>query len=135
MEHGFEKKALKIARDKEDLYDDVIHIKQKQNATLQENVRLKTKVKKLETELNKNEKYIEDLLAIQAQEVSNHSTMLQSRAPSGSHIVGSLKRQLRETKHELDKAQTELKDLKRSLKATKLEEFEIEMKLYVDECT
>jgi paraquat-inducible protein B len=42
---------------------------------------------------------------------------------------------LRESKHELEKCQAELKDLKRSLKATRLEEFEIEMKLYVDECT
>jgi hypothetical protein len=44
--------------------------------TLSENVRLKTKVKKLESELLKNERYIEDLLALQAQDATNHSSML-----------------------------------------------------------
>ena len=36
---------------------------------------------------------------------------------------------------ELSSKSKELVDLRRTLKNTKLQEFEIEMKLYVDECT
>jgi len=46
-----------------------------------------------------------------------------------------LKRQLKECKSDLQGKEDELKTLRKTLKATKLEEFEIEMKLYVDECT
>ena len=49
--------------------------------------------------------------------------------------MNSLKRQLRESRSEVEIKTKEIKDVKRTLKFTKLEEFEIEMKLYVDECT
>lgn len=50
-------------------------------------------------------------------------------------MTNSLKRQVRDLKSELASKDTELTNLKKTLKNTKLHEFEIEMKLYVDECT
>ena len=50
-------------------------------------------------------------------------------------MTNSLKRQVRDLKQELANKDTELQNLKKTLKSTKLHEFEIEMKLYVDECT
>jgi len=53
----------------------------------------------------------------------------------GNHMATALKRQVRDLKHELSDKDNELTNLKKTLKNTKLHEFEIEMKLYVDECT
>lgn len=50
-------------------------------------------------------------------------------------MATALKRQVRDLKHELSDKDNELTNLKKTLKNTKLHEFEIEMKLYVDECT
>lgn len=68
------------------------------------------------------------------QNSSEGSTIVSSKQ-YGNHMTNSLKRQVRDLKQELAQKDTELTNLKKTLKNTKLHEFEIEMKLYVDECT
>lgn len=53
----------------------------------------------------------------------------------GSHITQSLKNQVKDLRTEMKKRDEEMNKLKRSLKATNIQELEVEMKLYVDECT
>lgn len=54
---------------------------------------------------------------------------------AGSHITQSLKNHVKEVRAELAKKDEEMAKIKRSLKATNIQELEVEMKLYVDECT
>lgn len=54
---------------------------------------------------------------------------------ANSHITQSLKNHIKEMKSELIKKDEEMSKIKRSLKATNIQELEVEMKLYVDECT
>lgn len=53
----------------------------------------------------------------------------------GNHMTTALKRQIWDLRQDLSSKEQELGNLKKTLKNTKLQEFEIEMKLYVDECT
>ena len=54
---------------------------------------------------------------------------------AGSHITHSLKNQVKDMRNDLKKKEEENNKLKKSLKATNIQELEVEMKLYVDECT
>lgn len=54
---------------------------------------------------------------------------------AGSHITQTLKVQVKELRSELKKKEEETTKIKRSLKATNIQELEVEMKLYVDEWT
>lgn len=126
-------KPSKNIKDKEGLYEDVLAFKQQTNKTHVENIRLKTKIHKLESEMAHQEKYIEDLLVQQSMSDISPNTTLSKH--QGSHITNALKRQIRDLKIDSGRKENELTTLKRTLKNTKLHEFEIEMKLYVDECT
>lgn len=54
---------------------------------------------------------------------------------AGSHITQNLKNHVKEMRSELKKKDEEVTKIKRTLKATNIQELEVEMKLYVDECT
>jgi hypothetical protein len=54
---------------------------------------------------------------------------------ANSHITQNLKYHIKEMKTELTKKDEEMSKIKRSLKSTNIQELEVEMKLYVDECT
>lgn len=52
---------------------------------------------------------------------------------AGSHITQTLKTQVKELRSDVHKKDEEIAKIKRSLKATNIQELEVEMKLYVDE--
>jgi hypothetical protein len=52
---------------------------------------------------------------------------------SNSHITQNLKNHVKEIRSELKKKDEEVTKIKRTLKATNIQELEVEMKLYVDE--
>lgn len=52
-----------------------------------------------------------------------------------THLTNSLKRNVKDLKSQLHIKETECQQLKKNLKATKISEIEVEMKIYVDECT
>jgi hypothetical protein len=54
---------------------------------------------------------------------------------AGSNLTQSLKNHVKEMRSELKKKDEEVTKIKRTLKATNIQELEVEMKLYVDECT
>lgn len=54
---------------------------------------------------------------------------------SSSNLTQSLKKHVKEMRSELKKKDEEMTKIKRTLKATNIQELEVEMKLYVDECT
>lgn len=52
-----------------------------------------------------------------------------------SHPTSNLKVKIRDMRRELERKTREMDELKTNVKVTKLNELEVEMKLYVDECT
>ncbi len=50
-------------------------------------------------------------------------------------MITALKRQIKELRGQVALKEEEVQALKKNTKATKLQELEIEMKMYIDECT
>lgn len=105
-------KSKSIPYTREELYDRAMEFKTQLNMYKEENLRLKTKIKILEKE---SQKIDED----------NEKSSL-------THI---LKSQLKEAQKTLDDKNTEISDLKKQSKVTRIQEIEVEMKMYIDECT
>lgn len=120
-------------KDKEGLYDDAIKLKKANNNYKNDNLKLKTRVKKLEAELMNQQREMDEYIMNQNQGrmemIMNNSYM----KTGGSHITQSLKNLVRDLRAEVKKKDEELNKVKRSLKSTNIQELEVEMKLYVDE--
>ena len=52
-----------------------------------------------------------------------------------SNLIQNLKNQVKELRTDTKKKEEEVTKIKRTLKSTNIQELEVEMKLYVDECT
>ena len=120
------------------------------NLLKDENTKLRTKVHILESELSKKEKLVDDLLL--QQDTSSYQLAVNNNgngvgsAKNGnggaaqklkleSHLATNLKRKIRELQTEVASKTNEVEALKRHIKSTKIAEIEVEMKLYIDECT
>lgn len=96
---------------KEDLYDERITLKTRANELEEENTRLKTRIKFLEKETKREENL------------------------DGNSILAGLKTQVKELRGKLEERETELRELKVSIKVTRVTEVQVELKAYMDECT
>ena len=123
-----------ILHDKEQLYDDAIKLKQSMNIFQDENVRLKAKISQYSKELEKKDKIIQELLGQVSAQPQAVATGF-PKAQSTTHLVIALKKQLKDTKDEIRAKEDEIKKLKNSLKITRLQETEVEIKMFSDECT
>lgn len=136
------------AKEKEQLYDETIKMKMLNNQLRDDSVKLKTKIKILENELNRKEKTIEDLfshnqLIQQSHSKSQSSNSNQSLLPLAqtaqkyqqeTFLVMSLKKQIRELKYEVVKRDEELEVLRKNIRNTKTKEMEQEIQSYREEC-
>ena len=52
-----------------------------------------------------------------------------------SHLALNLKRKIKDLQTELQTKTDEAEGLRRNIKSTKMAEIEVEMKMYIDECT
>ena len=108
------------------------------NLLKDENVKLKTKVHILESEITRKEKLVDDLL-LQA-DTNAYGVNIANVQQSGpklkleSHLTTNLKKKIRELQQNANSKQNEVDALKRHIKSTKVAEIEVEMKLYIDEC-
>jgi hypothetical protein len=91
--------------------------------------------------MTKKERLIDDLLASQdsftpsaGQIPTNIKTGL-SKLKLDSHLSMSLKKKIKELSMLLGSKNDEIEALRKNIKSTKLAEFEVEMKMYMDECT
>lgn len=133
-----------MQKENEQLYEEVLRLKQTNNQSKEENVRLKTKVKILEAENARKERTIEDFYTqnqfiAQAQKNQQLNGQLAPIAQTAQRyqqetfLVMSLKKQVKEIKVELMKREEEMHMLKRNIKTTRLQEAEHELGLYKDE--
>lgn len=100
-----------------------------------DNLKLKTKIKKLEQEIVNQQREMDEYIMSQNQGRVDYGMNNSYMKGANSHITQSLKNHIKEMKSELVKKDEEMSKIKRSLKATNIQELEVEMKLYVDECT
>jgi len=126
-----------INQERERLYDDAMKQKITANFFKEENVRLKTKVHILESEMAKKDRLVDELL--QQQENFNLPTtggaFGKGKSKLDSHLNQNLKRKIKDLQGQLQAKQEEIEGLKRNIKNTKIAEVEVEMKMYMDECT
>ena len=105
-----------------------------------ENIKLRTKIHILEGELNKKERFIDDILAQQDQfqappiSSSTKNSGMQ-KLKLDSHLTLNLKKKIKELQATVQIKADESESLKRNIKSTKIAEIEVEMKMYIDECT
>ncbi|CAD8141079.1 unnamed protein product [Paramecium octaurelia] len=104
----------------EQLYQDLQQSKQQVNNLKDENTRLRTKVQHNEREFQKYENLIEDLTT---QKKSNNQDL---------QII-SLRKQVKDKSSELEDKTKELEMLKRNSKVCKLQELEVEKKVYFEQ--
>ncbi|OMJ81437.1 hypothetical protein SteCoe_18115 [Stentor coeruleus] len=111
-------KPRRIKIDKERLYEDNMALKLKNNSLHEEIIRLRTKISQVEKELNRREDQID------------HNQNLKP-----VHLVNSLKSAIKDLKNEISIKNDEIIKLKRNIRSTKLNEIELEVQAYIDECT
>ena len=129
-----------FVQDRERLFDDAMKQKMTANFLKDENVRLKTRIHVLESEVGKKEKIIDELLLQQdsyqlggvgGPMIFNPKS---AKARVESHLAMNLKRKVREQQMTIAQKQEELEQLRRNIRSTKLSEMEAELKMYADEC-
>jgi len=91
----------------------------------------------MDAELEKKDKMIEELLSpdqgVNSSGFGRGKTL--NKIKIETHLTGALKRQIKDLKSEMIKKEEEMLKLKRNIKVTKLNEFDVEIKVYQDECT
>ena len=111
-------KPRRITMDKERLYEENMALKLKNNNLLQEILKLRTKLAQVERELVKKD--------------DNTET---SQFTKPAQMINSLKSAVKELKSEISIKDEEIHRLKKNFKSTKLNEMELEVQAYIDECT
>ncbi len=129
-------RVINVEREK--LYDDAMKQRITANFLKDENIKLKTRLHIMEGELQKKEKLVDDLLMQQdsfqvGAPISSKSAY--SKLKLDSHLSLNLKRKIRDLQNEIAEKSNETETLKRNIKNTKISEIEVEMKMYIDECT
>ena len=118
---------------KEDIANHYRNLKIKTNITLDENVRLKTKVQQIQSELNQRDKELEKLTLRLQQNLSGEIKM-QGGNYAESFLVSQLKRSTRDLKLEIQEKDRLIDNLKRNIRLSKTQEIEVELTVYIEEC-
>lgn len=126
-----------IIHDKEQLYEEILQLKQDHNETKLENVRLKTKLQQFEAELAKKDKEIKsafDRMTSPAAVGATIKDIKTKRSKVGTHLVSALKKKVQDVQRENATLREGLELLKKSVRLTATQELEAEVKAYSDEC-
>lgn len=124
----------KVKAEKEQLYEEALHLKMSTNALKDENVRLKTKLRMYERELDEKEDMINQLF--NQKDISTIGSLGKklNKRKFESHLTSNLKRQVRELKQQISDKNEEITILKKDIKSTRLSELDLELRTYMDEC-
>jgi Ca2+-binding EF-hand superfamily protein len=120
-------KPRSVYADKERLFEENLSLKMLNNHLQQENLKLKTRLNQLEREIGRRDDLIED--------IRTEGRVFNGGVQKPTHLVTSLKHSVKELRLELQHKEEEVALLKRNLKNTKQGELEVEIQVYVDECT
>ncbi|XP_044172154.1 IQ domain-containing protein E-like isoform X5 [Acropora millepora] len=116
----------------EDYYDEVIELKKVINALKAENNIISTKLRRVEGENILKDRKMEDLLNQRKQPEDVRRTLTDKKGDT-SAIVNSLKQKLHGVERTVKDKETELSQLKKTLKMTNIEELQIQSETYYQE--
>jgi len=114
-------------KDKESLYEENMQLKNYINTIKKDFAFSKSDNRKLERELDKKEKIIEDIVDsgnLQGDKINKAKE---------THLIIGLKKQFKDVQTQLKNKTVELDNIKKTLKVTKLNELNIEVNTYTDE--
>ena len=103
------------------------------NRFKEENIKLKTRIQQNDQEMEKKDKIIQSLL-LQQNNQQGASPIKAMRAPLENHLTLSLKKQIKDMKNEMKTKEEEILQLKKNFKTSKIQEIEVEAKMFADEC-
>lgn len=119
----------KIIQDKEELYEEVLRLKNENHFIRTENTQMKTELKKNEHELAKNEKTIQELI----EKMKSKDGQMKSYGTS-THLLQSLKKKNKDLRKENKEMQDEILALHKDIRLTNVHEIEVETQMYFEEC-
>lgn len=116
---------------KEDMYDEIIHLKKSLHEQKSDNQQMKAKLRRLEEDNAKREKQIEALL--DPTKGSEYTRSLVDRKREGSVVINGLKQRILKLEQQCREKENALSKLQSELRATNLEELKIRVKSYFEE--
>lgn len=127
-------KNLFVFHDKEHLYVEAVKLKQNMDQCKEENFHWKAKLKQYEKEVDKRDKIIQDLLLKVDKDQGTNQSKVQ-RPSAETHLVSALKKQIKNMKEEMRQKDEETTKLTKNLRITGIQELDVEIKMFSDECT
>ncbi|XP_034149996.1 IQ domain-containing protein E isoform X2 [Esox lucius] len=119
------------SREKEDMYDEIIHLKKSLQAQKSENDKMKAKLRRLEEDKSKKDKQIEQLL--DPTKAPEYTLSLVDKKNQGSVIINGLKQRILKLEQQCAEKENTLSKLQSELKTTNLEELKITVETYFEE--
>ncbi|KAM9314874.1 IQ domain-containing protein E [Pholidichthys leucotaenia] len=118
-------------REKEDMYDEIIHLKKSLQAQKSDNHQMKAKLRRLEEDNAKREKQIEELL--DPTKGSEYMRSLVDKKREGSVVINGLKQRILKLEQQCREKENALSKLQSELRTTNLEELKITVETYFEE--
>ncbi|KAL4498541.1 hypothetical protein ABPG72_019659 [Tetrahymena utriculariae] len=118
-----------IKKAKEVLYEGTLIVKEKCNKLENENTKLKTQINQLQKHNSKLQKLLYD---IQQSQNSGQTTLL-SQPAADNLLIMTLKKEQKILKDEINQKEAEIQSFKRSVRQTRIEELEIQLKCFIEE--
>uniref|UniRef100_A0A8C6SLF6 IQ domain-containing protein E n=1 Tax=Neogobius melanostomus TaxID=47308 RepID=A0A8C6SLF6_9GOBI len=118
-------------RDKEDMYQEIIHLKKSLQAHKSDNRQMKAKLRRLEEDNAKRERQIEELL--DPTKGADFARSLVDNRRGGSVVVNGLKQRILKLEQQFREKESALSKLQSDLRTTSLEELKIAVETYLEE--
>lgn len=128
-------KPRRINQEKERLYEQVIKLKVQMNSFKSENLKLRTQLKFMEKEEYAKEGIIENLASNnEVTTIGRLGNIINNKKMTESYLTTALKRQVKDLKQLIKEREDEIISYKKNFKSTKINELDIELRSYMDEC-
>ncbi|XP_046897855.1 IQ domain-containing protein E [Hypomesus transpacificus] len=118
-------------RDKEDMYDEILHLKKSLQTQKLDKEKMKARLQRLEEVKTKREKQIEELL--DPTKGSEYTRSLVDSKSGGSTVVRGLKQQILRLEQQSREKEDTLTTLQSELRTTSMAEMKITMEIYYEE--
>jgi len=123
-----------VRGEKEHLYEEALKLKIQTNSFKDQNKLLKTQVKILERKLAEKDEMVNELF--NQKDISTIGSLGQklNKRKFENHLTSNLKKQVKEARQQVHEKDEELIKIKKEIKSTKLQELDLELRTYMDEC-
>lgn len=134
LQSNFRKKLIpaNIQQKREDLYDQNLALKLNINDTKDDNIRLRTRLTQISMQLKGRDKLIEELY--KSAYITANGNEARQNLNKDALLIINLQREVQQLKDHLISKDDDIANLKMSIKLTKVQELEAELRMYIKEC-